>query len=186
MSLAHYPLTEVGCTGRMIPHSPLLFLVFFIIRVSFLFSFSYFFFTFPFHSYFVALSFFLSFVFSFFTSFFLFFPFFFLAVSSISLASEFLFLRITLFEGSGQKEHGRTTPQADLAMSLGERMGGSMEHQPSGLSVRYLLLHTAWDTVWGAGIPLETSHPQRKRRGLSEPIKGDRSSPRERQGNAKD
>lgn len=69
MSLAHYPLTEVGCTGRMIPHSPLLFLVFFIIRVSFLFSFSCFFFTFPFHSYFVALSFFLSFVFSFFTSF---------------------------------------------------------------------------------------------------------------------
>jgi len=61
-----------------------------------------------------------------------------------------------------------------------------MEHQPSDLSVRYLLLHTAWDTVWGAGIPLETSHPQRKHRGLSEPINDERSSPRERQGNAKD
>ena len=128
--------------------------------IIFVFFFLFFVFTFPFHSSFVALSFFLPFVFSFFPSFFSFFVFFFLAVSSISLASEFLFLRITLFEGSGQKEHGRTTPQADLAMSLGERMGGSMEHQPSGLSVRYLLLHTAWDTVWEQASPLKPLIPK--------------------------
>lgn len=73
MSLAHYPSTEVGCTGRMIPHSPLLFLVFSIIRVSFFLLFPDFFFTFPFHSSFVALSFFLPFVFSFFSYFFFFF-----------------------------------------------------------------------------------------------------------------
>jgi len=146
MSLAHYPSTEVGCTGRMIPHSPLLFLVFFIVRVSFLvFLFSCFFFLLflPIPLLLRFLSFFFPFLSSFFSFSlslfsFSFLSFFCLAVSSISLAWEFLFPRITLFEGSGQKEHGLTTPQADLAMSLGERMVREEEHQPSDLSVRYL------------------------------------------------